>query len=76
MDGILLAALAATSQKPELYALSEETLSAPEPYGLVFRRNDPAFKAAVNESLRHIFTGRIFTASTRNGSRKPFLRTA
>lgn len=57
MDGILLAALAATSQKPELYALSEETLSAPEPYGLVFRRNDPAFKAAVNESLRHIFTG-------------------
>ncbi|MGG2474818.1 amino acid ABC transporter substrate-binding protein, partial [Rhizobium sp. BR5] len=57
MDGILLAALAATSEKPDLYALSEETLSAPEPYGLVFRRNDPAFKAAVNESLRHIFTG-------------------
>lgn len=57
MDGILLAALAATSENPDLYALSDETLSAPEPYGLVFRRNDPAFKAAVNESLRQIFTG-------------------
>jgi glutamate/aspartate transport system substrate-binding protein len=57
MDGILLAALAATSENPDLYALSEETLSAPEPYGLVFRRNDPDFKAAVNESLRQIFTG-------------------
>ncbi len=56
MDGILLAALAATSENPDLYALSEETLSAPEPYGLVFRRNDPAFKAAVNDSLRHIYT--------------------
>ncbi|MCZ7911228.1 amino acid ABC transporter substrate-binding protein [Agrobacterium leguminum] len=59
MDGILLAALAATSENPDLYALSEETLSAPEPYGLVFRRNDPGFKAAVNESLRHIFTGPV-----------------
>ncbi|MDZ7928100.1 MAG: amino acid ABC transporter substrate-binding protein [Agrobacterium sp.] len=57
MDGILLAALAATSENPDLYALSDETLSAPEPYGLVFRRDDPAFKAAVNESLRQIFTG-------------------
>jgi glutamate/aspartate transport system substrate-binding protein len=57
MDGILLAALAATSDNPGLYALSDETLSAPEPYGLVFRRDDPAFKAAVNESLRQIFTG-------------------
>lgn len=56
MDGILLAALAATSENPALYALSEETLSAPEPYGLVFRRNDPAFKAAVNDSLRNIYT--------------------
>jgi glutamate/aspartate transport system substrate-binding protein len=57
MDGILLAALAATSDNPGLYALSDETLSAPEPYGLVFRRDDPAFKAAVNDSLRQIFTG-------------------
>ncbi|KAA3498118.1 MULTISPECIES: amino acid ABC transporter substrate-binding protein [Rhizobium/Agrobacterium group] len=57
MDGILLAALAATSENPNLYALSQETLSAPEPYGLVFRRDDPAFKAAVNESLEQIFAG-------------------
>lgn len=57
MDGILLAALAATSENPDLYALSEETLSAPEPYGLVFRRDDPAFKAVVNDSLKRIFTG-------------------
>ncbi|WP_422646693.1 amino acid ABC transporter substrate-binding protein [Agrobacterium tumefaciens] len=56
MDGILLAALAATSENPDLYSLSEDTLSAPEPYGLMFRRDDPAFKAAVNDSLRKIFT--------------------
>ncbi|NWJ23649.1 amino acid ABC transporter substrate-binding protein [Rhizobium sp. RM] len=58
MDGILLAALAATSENPDLYSLSEDTLSAPEPYGLMFRRDDPAFKAAVNTSLRRIFTSK------------------
>jgi glutamate/aspartate transport system substrate-binding protein len=55
MDGILLAALVASSQDPSAYIISQEAFGPPEPYGLLLRKGDNAFKAAVDESLKEIF---------------------
>ncbi|WP_234689342.1 amino acid ABC transporter substrate-binding protein [Allorhizobium ampelinum] len=55
MDGILLAAMIAQSDDPSKYVLSEEMLSKPEPYGLMLRKDDGAFKDVVNGSLRKLF---------------------
>jgi glutamate/aspartate transport system substrate-binding protein len=55
MDGILLAAMIAQSDDPSKYVLSEEMLSKPEPYGLMLRKDDEAFKTVVNDSLRKLF---------------------
>jgi glutamate/aspartate transport system substrate-binding protein len=43
MDDILLASLVATSKAPNDYMISEKALSV-EPYGIMMRRDDPAFK--------------------------------
>ena len=55
MDDILLASLAANSKSPADYELTKESLSV-EPYGLMMRREDPAFKAVVDQALSNIFT--------------------
>ncbi|WP_154664907.1 amino acid ABC transporter substrate-binding protein [Allorhizobium undicola] len=55
MDDILLAGLVAGSADPQLYEISQEALSAPEPYGLLLPHDDETFIAAVNESLRSIY---------------------
>jgi glutamate/aspartate transport system substrate-binding protein len=57
MDGSLLAALVASSQKPSDYIISTEAFGPPEPYGILMRKDDETFKTAVNEELREIFTG-------------------
>lgn len=54
-DGILLAAKIAEAPDPSRYALSDFTLSRPEPYGLLFMRGDPDFKKLVNETLDEIY---------------------
>tara|TARA_R110002020_G_scaffold416251_4_gene625554 strand:+ start:475 stop:1377 length:903 start_codon:yes stop_codon:yes gene_type:complete len=56
MDGILLSNLVANADNPGLYQLSQDTVGPPEPYGLMMRRDDVAFKDAVNAILRQIFT--------------------
>jgi glutamate/aspartate transport system substrate-binding protein len=56
MDGILLAAMVAETPDPSVYALSSDTLSEPEPYGLLLRRDDAPFKTLVNSTLAGIFT--------------------
>lgn len=56
MDGILLAAMVAETKDPAKYVLSEETLSEPEPYGLMIRHGDDEFKSVVNATLKEIFT--------------------
>jgi glutamate/aspartate transport system substrate-binding protein len=56
MDGILLAAMVAESGDPAKYRLSEETLSKPEPYGLMIRHGDAEFKEVVNATLREAFS--------------------
>ena len=54
-DGILLAAKIAEMPDPSLYSLSSFTLSQPEPYGLLLRKGDAAFKSLVNDTLRTIY---------------------
>jgi glutamate/aspartate transport system substrate-binding protein len=50
MDDILLASMIANSAKPDDYVLLDEALRV-EPYGLMFRKDDPSFKALVDGTL-------------------------
>ena len=50
MDDILLYSLAAQSRNPKDYAISAEALSV-EPYGIMMRRDDPAFKKVVDNAM-------------------------
>jgi glutamate/aspartate transport system substrate-binding protein len=50
-DDILLAALAANHADPGQWQISSEALSLPEPYGIMVRRDDPAFKKVVDASM-------------------------
>jgi glutamate/aspartate transport system substrate-binding protein len=50
MDDILIAGLIANSDKPNDYVFLPEVLRT-EPYGIMIRKDDPEFKAAVDEVL-------------------------
>ena len=54
MDDILLAGLAANHANPGLFAISAEPLSV-EPYGIMLRKDDPAFKKVVDEAMVKIY---------------------
>jgi glutamate/aspartate transport system substrate-binding protein len=54
MDDILLASLAANSKSPSDYAIAPEALSV-EPYGIMLRKDDPAFKAVVDQAVKDIY---------------------
>ena len=54
MDDILLSSLAASSKDPADYAISSEALSI-EPYGIMLRREDPAFKKSVDSAIEGVF---------------------
>ncbi|MEC5218264.1 glutamate/aspartate transport system substrate-binding protein [Actimicrobium sp. GrIS 1.19] len=54
MDDILLASLAASSKSPADYSITTEALSI-EPYGIMMRREDPAFKKAVDTAVTNLF---------------------
>lgn len=55
MDDILLAGLAANSKNPNDYDISKEPLSV-EPYGVMMRKDDPAFKKVVDAALTQLYT--------------------
>ena len=55
-DRTILVGLAVTSKDPSKLALSDQGFSY-EPYGLVMRRNDSAFRLAVNRVLVNIYRG-------------------
>ncbi|MEB0138270.1 MULTISPECIES: amino acid ABC transporter substrate-binding protein [unclassified Undibacterium] len=55
MDDILLASLAANSKAPSDYEISKEALSV-EPYGIMLRKDDPAFKKAVDTAISNVLT--------------------
>src|SRR4051794_38212968 len=51
MDDILLASLVAGSKEPNAYVIPEAAFSLPEPYGIMLRREDPAFKKLVDQAV-------------------------
>lgn len=55
MDDILLASLAANSKNPGEYEISKEALSV-EPYGIMLRKDDPAFKKVVDTAISNVLT--------------------
>ena len=57
-DDILLAALIAAAPDPARYMIASERLSGPEPYAIMLRRDDPAFKAVVDRATSTLLSGR------------------
>jgi len=53
-DDILLAGQVATARNPDQYVIGSEALSV-EPYGIMLRRGDPAFKAVVDAALTELY---------------------
>lgn len=51
MDDVLLAGQIAASNSPAEYTILPETLRE-EPYGIMFRKDDPAFKALVDQAIQ------------------------
>jgi glutamate/aspartate transport system substrate-binding protein len=56
MDDILLAGLVASAKTPSDYAISTDAFSLPEPYGIMLRRDDPAFKTVVDRATSKLYT--------------------
>ena len=56
MDDILLYSLVASSRSPSEYVISDFALSLPEPYGIMLRRDDAAFKKVVDNAMSQIYT--------------------
>jgi glutamate/aspartate transport system substrate-binding protein len=54
MDDILLYSLAAQSRSPGDYAISPVALSV-EPYGIMLRKDDAAFKKVVNAAMTNLY---------------------
>src|SRR5262245_31303709 len=54
MDDILLYSLVAGSKAPADYIISADALSV-EPYGIMLRRDDPAFKKVVDTEMTRIY---------------------
>ena len=59
MDDVLLHGLVASASRPQDFHISQEALSV-EPYGLMLRRGDPAFKALVDGALTEMFRSGAF----------------
>lgn len=55
MDDILLASLVASAKEPQNYQLSEEAFSLPEPYGIMLRKDDAAFKALADKTTAALY---------------------
>jgi glutamate/aspartate transport system substrate-binding protein len=55
MDDILLASFVAGSKDPDAYVISTDAFSKPEPYGIMLRRDDPAFKKVVDEATSSLY---------------------
>ena len=55
MDDILLASLAASHNNPGLWQISPEALSQPEPYAIMLRKDDPAFKKVVDAAMINVY---------------------
>jgi glutamate/aspartate transport system substrate-binding protein len=54
MDDILLYSLVANSKSPKDWVISADALTV-EPYGIMLRRDDPAFKKVVDGAMRNLY---------------------
>jgi glutamate/aspartate transport system substrate-binding protein len=57
MDDILLASLVAGSKEPAAYVISADAFSKPEPYGIMVRKDDAAFKKVVDAATAALYQG-------------------
>jgi len=57
MDDVLLASFVAGSKEPDAYVISKDAFSKPEPYGIMVRKDDPAFKKAVDDATAALYQG-------------------
>jgi glutamate/aspartate transport system substrate-binding protein len=55
LDDILLASFVAGSKDPSAYVISTEAFSKPEPYGIMLRKDDPAFKTLVDGATAALY---------------------
>jgi glutamate/aspartate transport system substrate-binding protein len=55
LDDILLASFVAGSKDPDAYVISTDAFSKPEPYGIMLRKDDPAFKKVVDEATAVLY---------------------
>ncbi len=55
LDDILLASFAAGAKDPEAYVISADAFSKPEPYGIMLRKDDPAFKKVVDDATAALY---------------------
>jgi glutamate/aspartate transport system substrate-binding protein len=55
LDDILLASFAAGSKDPDAYVISTDAFSKPEPYGIMLRKDDPAFKKMVDGATAALY---------------------
>jgi len=56
LDDILLASFVAGSKDPDAYVISADAFSKPEPYGIMLRKDDPAFKKVVDAATAALYT--------------------
>jgi glutamate/aspartate transport system substrate-binding protein len=70
MDDILLAGLAAQARSPKDYAISAEGLSV-EPYGIMLRKDDPAFKKVVDAAMVNTYKSGAINAIYSKWFQKP-----
>lgn len=55
MDDVIIAGLVATAKDAKMFAVGDEAFSAPEPYGIMLRRDDAPFKALVDKTTAAVF---------------------
>ena len=55
LDDILLASFVAGSKDPDAYVISRDAFSKPEPYGIMMRKDDPAFKKVVDAATAALY---------------------
>jgi glutamate/aspartate transport system substrate-binding protein len=55
MDDILLASFVASSKDPDAYVISTDAFSKPEPYGIMVRKDDVAFKKMVDAATAALY---------------------
>lgn len=57
LDDVQLAVAIARSKDPAAYVISDDAFSKPEPYGIMFRKDDPTFKALVDRVTAELYQG-------------------